>query len=115
MQKVTGEYKTLPRDPESAGEPAGEGTGGVGGRLRGVSPSLAALIIWVVCLPVAFFAATLGTADPFLLRVAMIPVVVLLVGVVVVGVASYRWPADLASGIGAGLFGGWTAYTLRLA
>ena len=115
MQKVTGEYKTLPRDPESAGEPAGEGTGGVGGRLRGVSPSLAALIIWVVCLPVAFFAATLGTADPFLLRVAMIPVVVLVVGVVVVGVASYRWPADLASGIGAGLFGGWTAYTLRLA
>ena len=115
MQKVTGEYKTLPRDPESAGEPAGEGTGGVGGRLRGVSPSLAALIIWVVCLPVAFFAATLGTADPFLLRVAMIPVVVLVVGVVVVGVASYRWPADLASGIGAGLFGGWVAFTLRLA
>jgi Arabinofuranosyltransferase N terminal len=111
MQKVTGEHQALPRDPESAGE----GTGGVGGRLRGVSPSLAALIIWVVCLPVAFFGATLGTADPFLLRVAMIPVVVLVVGVVVVGVASYWLPADLASGIGAGLFGGWVAFTLRVA
>ena len=115
MQKVTGEYQALPRDRESARESAGEGTGGVGGRLRRVSPSLAALIIWVVCLPVAFFAATLGPADPFLLRVAMIPVVVLVVGVVVLGVASQWLPADLASGIGAGLFGGWTAYTLRLA
>jgi len=115
MQKVTGEYEPLPSDPQSVGEPAGEGTGGVGGRLRRVNPSLAALIIWVVCLPAAFFAATFGTADPFLLRVAMIPVVVLIVGVVVVGVASYWIPADLASGIGAGLFGGWTAYTLRLA
>jgi len=111
MQKVTGEYQALPRDPESARED----TGGVGGRLRRVSPSLAALIIWVVCLPVAFFAATLGPADPFLLKVAMIPVVVLVVGVAVVGVASHWLSADLASGIGAGLFGGWTAYTLRLA
>src|SRR5689334_24719516 len=111
MQKVTGEYQALPRDPESARAD----TGGVGGRLRRVSPSLAALIIWVVCLPVAFFAATLGPADPFLLKVAMIPVVVLVVGVAVVGVASHWLSADLASGIGAGLFAGWTAYTLRLA
>ena len=104
MQKVTGEYQAFPRDPESAGED----TGGVGGRLRRVSPSLAALIIWVVCLPVAFFAATLGPADPFLLKVAMIPVVVLVVGVTVLGVASHWLPADLASGIGIGLFAGWT-------
>ena len=80
-----------------------------------MNPSLAALIIWIVCLPVAFAAATLGPADPFLLRVAMIPVVVLVVGVIVVGIASRRLPADLASGIGAGLFGGWMAFTLRLA
>ena len=111
MQKVTGEYQALPRDPESARED----TVGVGGRLRRVSPSWAALVIWIVCLPVAFFAATLGRADPFLLQVAMIPVVVLVVGVAVVGVASRWLPADLASGIGAGLFGGWTAYTLRVA
>ena len=111
MQKVTGEYQALPRDPESAGED----TGGIGGRLRRVSPSLAALIIWVVCLPVAFFAATLGPADPFRLQVAMVPVVVLVVGVVVLGVASHWLSADLASGIGAGLFGGWVAYTLRVA
>ena len=80
-----------------------------------VNPSLAALITWIVCLPVAFAAATLGTADPFRLRVAMVPVVVLVVVVVVAGLASRRLPADLASGIGAGLAGGWVAFTLRAA
>ena len=115
MQEVTGEHQALPRDPESAGESAGEGARGGGGRLRGVNPSLAALITWIVCLPVAFAAATLGPADPFRLRVAMVPVVVLVVVVVVVGLASRRLPADLASGIGAGLAGGWVAFTLRAA
>ena len=105
----------MPRDPESAGEAAGEGTGGTGGLLEKVSPSLAALVTWVVCLPVAFAAAALGTADPFRLRVAMVPVVVLVAGVVVAGLVSRRLPADLASGIGAGLAGGWVAYTLRVA
>jgi hypothetical protein len=111
MQKVTGEYEAPPRDPESAGD----GTGGIGGRLLSVSPSLAALIIWIVCLPVAFGLASLGPANPFLLRVAMVPVVVAIAGVIVVGIASRRLPADLASGIGAGLFGGWVAFTLRVA
>ena len=111
MQRVTGESQALSRDPESAGD----GTRGTGGRLRRLNPSLAALITWVVCLPVAFAAATLGPADPFRLRVAMVPVVVLVAGVIVVGVASRRLPADLASGIGAGLFGGWVAFTLRTA
>ncbi len=111
MQKVDGEHQARSRDPESAGE----GTRGVGGRFRRLNPSLAALITWLVCLPVAFGAATLGSADPFRLRVAMIPVVVLVVGVIVAGVASRRLPADLASGIGAGLFGGWVAFTLRAA
>src|SRR6266480_4924540 len=111
MQKVGGEHQALSRDPESAGN----GAGGAGGRLRGLNPSLAALITWVVCLPVAFAAAALGSADPFRLRVAMIPVVVLVAGVIVAGVASRRLPADLASGIGAGLFGGWVAFTLRVA
>jgi len=118
MQEVTGEHQALPRDPESAAD----GTrridrrlANVGGRLRNVSPSLAALVTWVVCLPVAFAAATLGLADPFRLRVAMVPVVVLVAGVAVVGIASRRWPADLASGVGAGLAGGWVAYTLRVA
>jgi hypothetical protein len=111
MQKVTGEYEAPPRDPESAGD----GTGGTGGRLLSVSPSLAALIIWIVCLPVAFGLASLGPANPFLLRVAMVPVVLAIGGVIVVGIASRRLPADLASGIGAGLFGGWVAFTLRVA
>jgi hypothetical protein len=111
MQKVTGEYEAPPRDPESADD----GTGGTGGRLLSVSPSLAALIIWIVCLPVAFGLASLGPANPFLLRVAMVPVVLAIVGVIVVGIASRRLPADLASGIGAGLFGGWVAFTLRVA
>ena len=45
----------------------------------------------------------------------MIPIAVLVAGVVVAGVVSRRLPADLASGIGAGLFGGWVAFTLRVA
>src|SRR5512135_1522091 len=90
MQKVIAKYRTLPPDPESAVESAGDGTRGTGGRLAKLSPSLAALITWLVCLPVAFAAATLGPADPFRLRVAMVPVVVLVVGVIVVGVASRR-------------------------
>ena len=111
MQKVTGEHQSPPRDLESAGD----GARGIGGRLRELNPSLAALITWLVCLPVAFAAATLGQADPFRLRVAMIPVAVLVAGVIAVGLASRRLPADLASGIAAGLFGGWVAFTLRVA
>ena len=111
MQKVTGEHEAPPRNPESAGDD----TGGIGGRLLSVNPSLAALIIWIVCLPVAFGLASLGPANPFLLRVAMVPVVLAIAGVIVVGIASRRLPADLASGIGAGLFGGWVAFTLRVA
>ena len=118
MQKVTAKDRTLAPDPESAAEstePTGDDTRGIGGRLVKLNPSLAALITWLACLPVAFAAATLGPADPFRLRVAMVPVVVLVAGVIVVGVASRRLPADLASGIGAGLFGGWGAFTLRTA
>ena len=110
-RKLPENTKRLPGPSESAGD----GTGGAGGRLLSVSPSLAALIIWIVCLPVAFGLASLGPADPFLLRVAMVPVVIAIGGVIVVGIASRRLPADLASGIGAGLFGGWVAFTLRLA
>jgi hypothetical protein len=111
VQTVTGESQAFPRDPESA-EEATQGTGGLFAK---VNPSLAALVTWIVCLPVAFVGARLGPADPFRLRVAMIPVVVLVAGVVVAGVVSRRLPADLASGIGVGLFGGWVAFTLRVA
>ena len=115
MQKVTGESQALPREAEPAGESAAAGTGDIGELLGRVNPSLAALVTWIICLPVAYVGAKLGPADPFLLRVAMIPVVVLIAGVIVAGVASRRLPADLASGIGAGLFGGWVAFTLRVA
>jgi Arabinofuranosyltransferase N terminal len=108
MQEVTGESQVLSRDPESAGD-------GTSGRLVNLNPSLVALITWLACLPVAVAAAALGQADPFKLRVAMIPVVVLVAGVVVAGLATRRLPADLASGIGAGLAGGWVAFTLRTA
>jgi hypothetical protein len=111
MQKVTGESQVLSRDSESAGD----GARGIGGRLRELNPSLAALITWLVCLPVAFAAAAIGQGDPFRLRVAMIPVAVLVAGVIAVGLASRRLPADLASGIAAGLAGGWVAFTLRVA
>jgi hypothetical protein len=86
MQKVGGEHQALSRDPESAGD----GARGTGGRLSRLNPSLAAVITWLVCLPVAFAAATLGPADPFRLRVAMVPVVVAVAGVIVAGVASRR-------------------------
>ncbi len=118
MQKVTAKDRTLPPDPESAvesTESTGDDTRGIGGRLVKLNPSLAALVTWLACLPVAFAAATLGQADPFRLRVAMIPVAVLVAGVIAVGLASRRLPADLASGIAAGLFGGWVAFTLRVA
>ena len=92
VQRVTAKDRTLSRDPESAVESAGDGTRGIGGRLRMLNPSLAALITWLVCLPVAFAAATLGPADPFRLRVAMVPVVVAVAGVIVAGVASRRLP-----------------------
>jgi hypothetical protein len=111
MQKVTGESQVLSRDSESAGD----GARGIGGRLRELNPSLAALITWLVCLPVAFAAAAIGQGDPFRLRVAMIPVAVLVAGVIAVGLATRRLPADLASGIAAGLAGGWVAFTLRVA
>ena len=115
MQKVTGEPQALPREAEPAGESAAAGTGDIGELLGRVNPSLAALVTWIICLPVAYVGAKLGPADPFRLRVAMIPVVVLIAGVIVAGVASRRLSADLASGIGAGLFGGWVAFTLRVA
>src|SRR2546430_2280719 len=95
MQRVTGEYQALSGNPESAGD----GTRGAGGRLVKLNPSLAALITWLVCLPVAFAAATLGPADPFRLRVAMIPVVVAVAGVIVAGVASRRVPAGPGRGV----------------
>src|SRR6266571_2472551 len=91
MQKVTAKDRTLPPDPESAvesTESTGDDTRGIGGRLVKLNPSLAALVTWLACLPVAFAAATLGQADPFRLRVAMIPVAVL---------------------------GAWVAFTLRVA
>jgi hypothetical protein len=115
VQKVTGEPQALPREAEPAGESAAAGTGDIGELLGRVNPSLAALVTWIICLPVAYVGARLGPADPFKLRVAMIPVVVLIAGVVIAGVVSRRLPADLASGIGAGLFGGWVAFTLRVA
>ena len=52
---------------------------------------------------------------PVQLRVAMIPVVIAVAGVIILGVAAQRWPADLVSGVAAGLLGGWVAFTLRLA
>jgi Arabinofuranosyltransferase N terminal len=87
----------------------------VHGRSRMLNPSLAALITWLVCLPVAFAVANIGPADPFHLRTAMIPLVIAVAGVVVIGIAASWWPADLTSGIAAGLLGGWVAFTLRLA
>ena len=107
MQNVTATSGVVLPEPESTAE--------VGGRRRRPSPALMARTIWLGCPPAAFAAAAAGPAEPFRLRVAMIPVVVAVVGVIAVGLISRRLSADLASGIGAGLFGGWVAYTLRVA
>jgi hypothetical protein len=80
-----------------------------------LNPSLTAVLAWLVCLPPAFAVAALPSADPFRLRTAMIPVIIAVAGVVVMGIAAWRWPADMVSGIAAGLLGGWAAFTLRLA
>ena len=96
----------------SAGQPRHT----VRGHSRAPHPSLAAVLTYLACLPLAFGAvAMLGSADPFHLRVAMIPVVIAVAGVIILGVAAQRWPADLVSGVAAGLLGGWVAFTLRLA
>lgn len=100
---------------EPPGLSAEPGTPGARQRPHHVSPALAAVATWLLCLPAAFELAALGPADPFELRVAMIPVVLGVAGAVAVGLISRWFPADLASGIGAGLAGGWIAFTLRLA
>lgn len=83
---------------------------------RALHPSLVAVLTYLVCLPLAFGGVSvLVSADPFDLRVAMIPAAVAVVGVVVLGVAAWRWPADLVSAVAAGVLAGWVAFTLRLA
>src|SRR5262249_54088925 len=80
------------------------------------SPSLIALVVWLVCLPVAFAAVRLlRPGNPFDLRTAMIPVAVGAVALVLTAVVT-RWArADVVSGLAAGLFAGWVAFTMRLA
>jgi len=82
---------------------------------RELNPTLAALLAWLACLPAAWAVGRFGSADPWHLRAAMIPLEIAVAGMVVLGIAAQRWPAGLVSGIAAGLLGGWVAFTLRLA
>jgi hypothetical protein len=84
-------------------------------RLRQLNPTLVALLTWLACLPAAWAVGKFGPFDPWHLRTAMIPLEIAVAGVVVLGAAARRWPADLVSGLAAGLLGGWVAFTLRLA
>jgi hypothetical protein len=80
------------------------------------NPSLIALAVWLVCLPVAYGAVRLlRPGNPFDLRTAMIPVAVGAVGLVVTAVVTRRWQAEVVSGLAAGLFAGWVAFTMRVA
>ncbi|MBO0808637.1 MAG: arabinofuranosyltransferase, partial [Actinobacteria bacterium] len=80
------------------------------------NPSLAALLVWLASLPVAVIAVRLlRPGDPFALRPALVPLAAAGAGVVILAVLAWRLRAELASGIAAGLFAGWIAFTLRLA
>jgi len=80
------------------------------------NPSLIALVVWLVCLPLAYGAVRLlRPGDPFGLRTAMVPVAVGAVGLVVTAVVTRRWQAEVVSGLAAGLFAGWVAFTMRVA
>ncbi|HZC39599.1 MAG TPA: arabinofuranosyltransferase [Streptosporangiaceae bacterium] len=53
--------------------------------------------------------------DPFSLGPALVPLAAAAAGVVILAVLAWRLGAELASGVAAGLFAGWIAFTLRLA
>jgi len=81
-----------------------------------LNPSLLALLVWLACLPVAYVAVRLiRPGNPFDLRTAMIPVAVGAVVLVVTAVVTRRWQAEVVSGLAAGLFAGWVAFTMRVA
>ena len=81
-----------------------------------MNPSLLALVVWLVCLPVAYGAVRLlRPGNPFDLRTAMIPVAVGAVVLAVTAVVTRRWQAEVVSGLAAGLFAGWVAFTMRVA
>lgn len=81
-----------------------------------VNPSLLALVVWLVCLPVAYGAVRLlRPGNPFELRTAMIPVAVGAVILAVTVVLARRGQAEVVSGLAAGLFAGWVAFTMRVA
>jgi hypothetical protein len=81
-----------------------------------VNPSLAALLVWLGCLPVAVAAVRLiRPGDPFDLRTAMVPVAVGAAGLAIMAIVARRVQAELVSGVAAGLLGGWIAFTMRLA
>ena len=80
------------------------------------NPSLIALVVWLLCLPVAYgMVRLLRPGNPFDLRTAMIPVALGAVVLVVTVVFTRRWQAEVVSGLAAGLFAGWVAFTMRLA
>jgi len=81
-----------------------------------VNPSLAALVVWLLCLPVAFGAVRLlRPGNPFDLRTAMIPVAVGAAVLAVTAVVTRRVQAEVVSGLAAGLFAGWVAFTMQVA
>lgn len=80
------------------------------------NPSLAALLVWLVCLPVAFAAVRLiRPGNPFDLRTAMVPLAAGVAGLAVMAIVAWQGRAELVSGLGAGLLAGWIAFTMRLA
>jgi hypothetical protein len=81
-----------------------------------VNPSLVALVVWLVCLPVAFGAVRLlRPGDPFNLRTALVPVAVGAAVLVITAVVTRRREVEVVSGLAAGLLAGWVAFTMRVA
>jgi len=81
-----------------------------------LNPSLIAVVVWLVCLPVAFVAVRLlRPGNPFDIRTAVIPVAVGGVVLAVTAVVSHWGRAEEVSGLAAGLFAGWVAFTMQVA
>src|SRR5215475_2152102 len=81
-----------------------------------LNPSLIAVVVWLVCLPVAFVAVRLlRPGNPFDIRTAVIPVAVGGVVLAVTAVVTRRVQAEVVSGLAAGLFAGWVAFTMQVA
>ncbi|MEU5883690.1 arabinofuranosyltransferase [Spirillospora sp. NPDC047279] len=101
-----------PESPAASSDAAG----GVRRRFRPpAAPSLWAVLVYLAVLPAAFWTPAAIGIDPFHLRGAMLPVAAGAAGLAAVALLLRRVRAGVLSGVAAGLFAGWVAFTMRSA